>query len=248
MARNKQQITKLREEPTFIEFKENLEPGKTYTLTVKTVSGKVSSWPTTADVTLSESSRWRVPQLHKYNCRTSTCDGFGRRHRRQERRRQHILDSQSREFPGQLPRLVPRGGELHRRQQQRQNRQPDPTDSRHSPPGPELLHHSPSAVERHGIRRELPVRGDATQRPYNRRPATPGGRSQHQLEERRQLASRQIRAPLRSQRHSGSNRANNSRLEDGPLESLSRGGVPGEGFRHIARLEERAPRVLPASL
>jgi receptor-type tyrosine-protein phosphatase beta len=52
MARNKQQITKLREEPTFIEFKENLEPGKTYTLTVKTVSGKVSSWPTTADVTL----------------------------------------------------------------------------------------------------------------------------------------------------------------------------------------------------
>lgn len=50
----KQQITKLRDDPTSIEFKENLEPGKTYTVTVKTVSGKVSSWPTTADVTLSE--------------------------------------------------------------------------------------------------------------------------------------------------------------------------------------------------
>lgn len=52
MAKSKQQITKLREEPTFVEFKDNLEPGKTYPVTVKTVSGKVSSWPTTADVTL----------------------------------------------------------------------------------------------------------------------------------------------------------------------------------------------------
>ncbi|RZC39021.1 Y phosphatase and/or fn3 domain containing protein [Asbolus verrucosus] len=51
-VRKQQQITRLREEPTTIEFRENLDPGKTYTVTVKTVSGKVSSWPTAADVTL----------------------------------------------------------------------------------------------------------------------------------------------------------------------------------------------------
>ncbi|XP_030754681.1 tyrosine-protein phosphatase 10D-like [Sitophilus oryzae] len=43
---------RLRDEPTFWEFKDNLEPGKTYSVVVKTVSGKVTSWPVTADVTL----------------------------------------------------------------------------------------------------------------------------------------------------------------------------------------------------
>lgn len=36
----------------WLEFRENLEPGKTYQVIVKTVSGKVTSWPATADVTL----------------------------------------------------------------------------------------------------------------------------------------------------------------------------------------------------
>lgn len=35
------------------EFKENLEAGKTYQVIVKTLSGKVTSWPMTGDVTLS---------------------------------------------------------------------------------------------------------------------------------------------------------------------------------------------------
>ncbi|XP_076252451.1 protein tyrosine phosphatase 10D isoform X4 [Rhynchophorus ferrugineus] len=43
---------RLRDEPTFWEFKDNLEPGKTYSVVVKTVSGKVTSWPVSAEVTL----------------------------------------------------------------------------------------------------------------------------------------------------------------------------------------------------
>lgn len=35
------------------EFKEGLEAGKTYQVIVKTLSGKVTSWPATGDVTLS---------------------------------------------------------------------------------------------------------------------------------------------------------------------------------------------------
>lgn len=70
-AKSKQQITKLREEPTFVEFRDNLEPGKTYTVTVKTVSGKVSSWPTAADVTLSKSNQVKVTQFDLKTCRTS---------------------------------------------------------------------------------------------------------------------------------------------------------------------------------
>ena len=34
------------------DFKDNLEPGKTYQVVVKTVSGKVTSWPASGDVTL----------------------------------------------------------------------------------------------------------------------------------------------------------------------------------------------------
>ncbi|XP_018572478.1 tyrosine-protein phosphatase 10D [Anoplophora glabripennis] len=45
-------VPRPKEEPTFWEFKDNLEPGKTYSVIVKTVSGKVTSWPVTADVTL----------------------------------------------------------------------------------------------------------------------------------------------------------------------------------------------------
>ncbi|XP_063234595.1 tyrosine-protein phosphatase 10D isoform X2 [Bacillus rossius redtenbacheri] len=45
-------VTLNREEPTVYEFKDNLEPGRTYQLVVKTVSGKVGSWPATGNVTL----------------------------------------------------------------------------------------------------------------------------------------------------------------------------------------------------
>lgn len=47
-------IPRPKEEPTYWEFKDNLEPGKTYSVIVKTVSGKVTSWPVTAEVTLSK--------------------------------------------------------------------------------------------------------------------------------------------------------------------------------------------------
>ncbi|CAH1184607.1 unnamed protein product [Phyllotreta striolata] len=45
-------VPRSKEDPTFWEFKDNLEPGKTYSVVVKTVSGKVTSWPVTGEVTL----------------------------------------------------------------------------------------------------------------------------------------------------------------------------------------------------
>lgn len=42
-----------RDEPASWRF-EGLEPGAPYTVTVKTMSGKVTSWPAQADVALSE--------------------------------------------------------------------------------------------------------------------------------------------------------------------------------------------------
>lgn len=45
-------VTRLKNESTHWQFKDNLEPGKTYSVIVKTVSGKVTSWPTSTEVTL----------------------------------------------------------------------------------------------------------------------------------------------------------------------------------------------------
>lgn len=45
-------LTRNRSEPTRITFSEGLEPGWTYQVAVKTVSGKVTSWPATVNVTL----------------------------------------------------------------------------------------------------------------------------------------------------------------------------------------------------
>ncbi|CAH0561415.1 unnamed protein product [Brassicogethes aeneus] len=45
-------ITRPKEDPTSWEFKEGLEPGKTYSVAIKTLSGKVTSWPVSAEVTL----------------------------------------------------------------------------------------------------------------------------------------------------------------------------------------------------
>ncbi|XP_014240929.1 tyrosine-protein phosphatase 10D isoform X2 [Cimex lectularius] len=45
-------ITRNRSDPTFQTFKEGLEPGQTYHVLVKTVSGKVTSWPVAVNVTL----------------------------------------------------------------------------------------------------------------------------------------------------------------------------------------------------
>lgn len=47
-------VTRLKNESTFWEFKDNLEPGRTYSVIVKTVSGKVTSWPASTEVTLSK--------------------------------------------------------------------------------------------------------------------------------------------------------------------------------------------------
>ncbi|CAG9762794.1 unnamed protein product [Ceutorhynchus assimilis] len=45
-------VPRSKDDPTDWEFKDNLEPGKTYSVIVKTVSGKVTSWPVSEPVTL----------------------------------------------------------------------------------------------------------------------------------------------------------------------------------------------------
>lgn len=49
-----QPVTRNREDQNFWEFKDHLEPGHNYQVVVKTVSGKVTSWPATGEVTLSK--------------------------------------------------------------------------------------------------------------------------------------------------------------------------------------------------
>ncbi|VEN46401.1 unnamed protein product [Callosobruchus maculatus] len=61
-------VPRPREESTQLEFN-NLEPGKTYSVIVKTVSGKVTSWPVSAEVTLKP-----LPVL---NLRSSTDEKTG---------------------------------------------------------------------------------------------------------------------------------------------------------------------------
>lgn len=51
-SRRQQNVPRTGDAVSWLEFKENLEPGRTYQVTVKTVSGKVTSWPATGDVTL----------------------------------------------------------------------------------------------------------------------------------------------------------------------------------------------------
>lgn len=51
-SRRQQTVPRGTENTVGLEFKENLEPGKTYQVIVKTVSGKVTSWPATGDVIL----------------------------------------------------------------------------------------------------------------------------------------------------------------------------------------------------
>ncbi|XP_046673294.1 tyrosine-protein phosphatase 10D isoform X3 [Homalodisca vitripennis] len=62
-------ITRNRDEMTEWEFKENLEPGRTYHVLVKTVSGKVTSWPAAVNVT--------VKPLPVVNLRASVNDATG---------------------------------------------------------------------------------------------------------------------------------------------------------------------------
>ncbi|XKL59004.1 hypothetical protein PGB90_000020 [Kerria lacca] len=45
-------ITKSRDEPTICDLNDNLEPGHTYQILVKTFSAKVASWPATLNITL----------------------------------------------------------------------------------------------------------------------------------------------------------------------------------------------------
>lgn len=51
-SRRQQNVPRTGDAVTWLEFRDNLEPGRTYQVTVKTVSGKVTSWPATGDVTL----------------------------------------------------------------------------------------------------------------------------------------------------------------------------------------------------
>ena len=49
--RRKNPLTVERGSPLVAKFTENLSPGKTYQVVVKTVSGSVASWPATGNVT-----------------------------------------------------------------------------------------------------------------------------------------------------------------------------------------------------
>lgn len=51
-SRRQQTVPRSNENYAYLDFKENLEPGRTYQVIVKTVSGKVTSWPASGDVTL----------------------------------------------------------------------------------------------------------------------------------------------------------------------------------------------------
>ncbi|XP_059616511.1 tyrosine-protein phosphatase 10D isoform X1 [Phlebotomus argentipes] len=51
-SRRQQFVPRTSDSVAWLEFRENLEPGKSYQVVVKTVSGKVTSWPATGDVTL----------------------------------------------------------------------------------------------------------------------------------------------------------------------------------------------------
>lgn len=66
-TRRQQGVLKTDESPVSLEFKDNLEPGKTYQVVVKTVSGKVTSWPATADVTLKPLPVQNLVNLAEFN-------------------------------------------------------------------------------------------------------------------------------------------------------------------------------------
>lgn len=66
-TRRQQGVLKTDESPVSLEFKDNLEPGKTYQVVVKTVSGKVTSWPATADVTLKPFPVQNLVNLAEFN-------------------------------------------------------------------------------------------------------------------------------------------------------------------------------------
>jgi hypothetical protein len=48
-----------RDRPNVLEFRDGLEPGRSYQVSVKTMSGKVASWPISANVTLSKYTHTR---------------------------------------------------------------------------------------------------------------------------------------------------------------------------------------------
>lgn len=51
-SRRQQTVPRSTDSSAWLDIRENLEPGKTYQVVVKTVSGKVTSWPVSVDVTL----------------------------------------------------------------------------------------------------------------------------------------------------------------------------------------------------
>ncbi|XP_055843971.1 tyrosine-protein phosphatase 10D-like isoform X3 [Episyrphus balteatus] len=63
-SRRQSTVTRSNDPVASLEFRDNLEPGKTYNVIVKTVSGKVTSWPATGDVTLKPLP---VRNLESYN-------------------------------------------------------------------------------------------------------------------------------------------------------------------------------------
>lgn len=54
-ARRAVPVTRMLTDPLWWDFRDiGLEPGRTYQVVVKTVSGKVTSWPASGNVTLSK--------------------------------------------------------------------------------------------------------------------------------------------------------------------------------------------------
>jgi cadherin 5 type 2 (VE-cadherin) len=47
-------VVRGRDKQNVLEFRDGLDPGRSYQVSVKTMSGKVASWPTSANVTLSK--------------------------------------------------------------------------------------------------------------------------------------------------------------------------------------------------
>lgn len=62
-------VPRSKDDLTEWEFKDNLEPGKTYSVVVKTVSGKVTSWPVSSEVTLGRNIiRFKLPRPTTQSC------------------------------------------------------------------------------------------------------------------------------------------------------------------------------------
>ena len=114
-------VTRNRDDENQWEFKE-LEAGKTYQVVVKTVSGKVTSWPASGDITLSKSTFFqgfvlelfinKIFHIYFYICftfvRAFACERSSSGHRREDWNARGILEAGKWQYTGQLQASVSR--------------------------------------------------------------------------------------------------------------------------------------------